>query len=658
MARSFLGAALGVFAGFAGLSSCSSPPASMAYAPSPNPASPDAGGGPGPSREGGISIEVDSGFAPPPEFPACDPARSVSSDSPALLERDPAALAGFSLERVLLRLSETAGGSALPLEMLQRLFDTLNTAAMGAYADNVHCDDAANRAFQNARPAECPRAEGVLATSGALLTPESADSFVPVAIVNRFDQAPQNFPTCGEFRIVFAKRSGRTDARDRLLMIFEGVLPNPSHAMAGCVPVADFWARLPTLASAAERGARLEQFFFEGLPRFGPVIHAKNFGLGSFNCRYESCGRVRLGLGMQEPWDFREFSLSKGTATEAGSPSYFAPAPLNDTPVSGLFDFYGIDPKLVDFRSALRSWAWEVASAPTVTQMRIDVGDFFVAGDSALAGPASPNFLERVRGSDSMNSILSEIDQGLATPAIECPEGDPITHESVFQRITALTCAGCHAPEQLVSPSRRVGCGLVWPNSLGEAHIDEHGTLSDALVHTLLPQRADVLSTYLQACDIDVIRSKFQPPLSFPCFVAGTPITMADGSLKPIEHIAAGDRVLTFDTKRAELTDGVVTHTFVHPDSDDLVVVNGGLVATGNHPFYSGGNWVRADSLAPGSELLAAIDADPTSAVRLEASTDSVRSLAQRDGTATTYNFEVAVHHAYFAGGILVHNKR
>ena len=508
MARSFFGAASGVFAAFALVSGCSSP----APQPMPIAAAPDAGeNNPAPSPEGGLSINVDAGAFMPPGFPPCDPTRSVASDGPALLERDPAALAGFSLERVMARLIATAGSSASPLEKLQRLFDTLNTAELGAFADNVHCSDATNEAFENAWPADCPRAEGVLATSAALFLPDSADSFVPVAIVNRFDQAPQNFPTCGEFRIVFAKQSGRTDARNRLLMIFEGVLPNPAHTMAGCVPVADFWASLPALASASERGARLEHFFFEGLPGFSPVIDAKNFGIETFNCRYQDCGRIRLALGMQEPWDFREFRLKRPATTATGSEFYFAPVPLNDTPVPGLFDFYGIDPKLADFRTTLGAWAREVGRVPSVTEMRIEVGAPFVAGDSALAGPASQNFFERVRRSDSASSILSDIDQVLAELAVPCPEGDPLTHESVFQRITALTCAGCHAPERLVSPSRSVGCGLVWPNSLGEAHIDEHGTLSDALVQTLLPQRADAVSTYLQACDYEAILEKFQP---------------------------------------------------------------------------------------------------------------------------------------------------
>jgi hypothetical protein len=655
MAGSFHGVATRSVAVLALLLGCSSPPPGpMSY-----PAQHDAGE-PDPSpRDGGININVDvERPPPPPEFPVCDPSRSVKSDGSALLERDPAALAGFSLERVLARLIETAGASTAPLELLQRIFDTMNTAELGVFADNVHCNDSANPAFKNASPADCPRAEGVLALSSALLSPDSMDSFVPVAVVNRFDQAPMNFPTCGEFRIVFAKQSGRTDPKNRLLMIFEGVLPNRSRAMAGCVPVAQFWANLETLAAPAERGALLERFFFEGIPGFGPVIHANNFGKGQIDCRYQDCGRVRLGLGMQEPWDFRELRLKASGFVEPDREIDFSPAPLNDTPAPGFFDLYGLDARLADFRTEVVWWASGVAGASDVPSMRIDVGDLFVAGDNPLSGPGRPNFLERVRQSAGGDAVLAEIDQALDPLTIECPAGDPITHESVFRRITALTCAGCHAPQKLVSADRSVGCGLVWPDTLGESHIDEHGRLSDALVHTLLPQRADVLSTYLQACDMDVIRAKFQPRTSSGlCFVAGTPITMADGSLRPIERIAPGDRVLTFDTRRQELTAGVVTRTFVHPDSDNLVAVNENLIATGNHPFYSAGDWVRADALTPGSALLTAIDADPTSAIRLEAGPDNVRSLAQRDGTATTYNFEVAVHHAYFAGGILVHNK-
>lgn len=73
----------------------------------------------------------------------------------------------------------------------------------------------------------CPRAEGRLATSADLLDENSPDSFAPVALVSRLDLMPSTLATCGEFRIVYAKRSGRTDPKDRVMLIFEGALPNP-----------------------------------------------------------------------------------------------------------------------------------------------------------------------------------------------------------------------------------------------------------------------------------------------------------------------------------------------------------------------------------------------------------------------------------------------
>ena len=606
---------------------------------------------PSPS-EGGIRINTDG--APSTDLGAdCDPSRSVQSGGAALIERDPAALAGFSLKRVLTQLFSSAGGSLNPEEQLRRMFDTLNTSEGAVFGDAVHCDDPANAAFQNAPAIHCPRAEGALAQSTSLLTPDTSDFFAPVALVNRFDLAPQNFPTCGEFRIVFAKQSGRTDPQNRVLLIAEAVLRNPTHSLKGCRPIAEFWASLELVESAEARGALLERFFFDGLPGFDPVISTKHFAINRNDCQYGLCGRLRLGLGMQLPWDFRQFELLQNP--DAGS-FRLAPVPLDNMPVPALFDD-STNPDGQYARSALARWSREVARAEDVGGMRLQIEAFLSAGESGVSGATRPNLLERVRDSVGGSELLAEIDSVLAGLELGCPEGDPMTHESALARVTALTCAGCHAPLDLVSPTGGVGCGIVWPNSLGPAHIDESGNLSPALGEVFLPRRADVMSTYLKACDLDAITAQFPPPVMPACFVAGTPITMADGSLRPIEAVRTGDRVLSFDLTRSELVPGLVTRTFVHPGTAELVVVNETLVTTANHPFYSGGAWSRADSLEPGSALLALGDADPSTSVRLEARSDSVRQLATRAGTATTYNFEVTVHHNYFAGSILVHNK-
>ena len=48
-----------------------------------------------------------------------------------------------------------------------------------------------------------------------MFTPGAPDFFAPVALVNRFDLTPSDRSTCGEYRIVYAKHSGRTDAQVR-----------------------------------------------------------------------------------------------------------------------------------------------------------------------------------------------------------------------------------------------------------------------------------------------------------------------------------------------------------------------------------------------------------------------------------------------------------
>ena len=122
----------------------------------------------------------------------------------------------FSLKRVLNQLAATSdakrGGERA--ELYRRLFDTNNTQALGFVADGQHCDDikdeSGNPVF-NGFPIQCPRQEGALADlsqhdpfcSGAGCEPYS-----PIAIVNRFDLAPPDGQTCGQYRIVFGKGTG------------------------------------------------------------------------------------------------------------------------------------------------------------------------------------------------------------------------------------------------------------------------------------------------------------------------------------------------------------------------------------------------------------------------------------------------------------------
>jgi hypothetical protein len=130
------------------------------------------------------------------------------------------------------------------------------------------------------------------------------------------------------------------------------------------------------------------------------------------------------------------------------------------------------------------------------------------------------------------------------------------------------------------------------------------------------------------------------------CFVAGTPVTLADGSIVPIEEVGAGDQVLSFNPDTDSLELGTVQRLLVHPDTQALLRINGRLTTTPEHHFFSNGQWIRADSLELGDPMVRADGAGTEPVVQLE--------LLQ--GPETVYNLEVLPYHDYFADGVLVHN--
>ncbi|MFO0759828.1 MAG: hypothetical protein U0359_25305 [Byssovorax sp.] len=462
------------------------------------------------STGGGGEIPID----PYPNKPDCDPSISVQASSSALIVTDPAVLAHFPLEKVLKQLLDLSAPSALtPLELLQRLFDTENTDAGGAFPDVTHCDTMGNKAFANGPPEGCPRAEGALAHSGGLLTPGDPDAFVPIALVNRFDLTPTNLQTCGEHRIVYAKQSGRTDPNDRVFLIFEGVLPSPSSGdLFACYPVAKQWASLEKETDPDVVGQKLEAIYFTGLPGMKPVIDPQNFGqLSSEDNPYGATrGQVRLSQRMQAPWEMRELHFK--AAFGAQDMPHFEPATVKNNPMVSLFGAADAAPA-AQFQSAfVLEDVLPLGVSSTVAGIRMTTHNMFNAGESGLEGPAGPAYLTEAHASGA--ALLTAIDKQLIAlePGLPaCDPGDPLTSDAILARATTQTCAGCHAPSAFLGPARKIGCGLVWPDSLGGAHIDENGKLSPALTDVFLPRRASVLSTYLRACDIKAIQSNLQP---------------------------------------------------------------------------------------------------------------------------------------------------
>lgn len=153
------------------------------------------------------------------------------------------------------------------------------------------------------------------------------------------------------------------------------------------------------------------------------------------------------------------------------------------------------------------------------------------------------------------------------------------------------------------------------------------------------------------------------------CFVAGTKITMADGTTKNIEEVKVGDRVLSMDVTRMKITRERVTKTFTNPPARDLCRItfdNGSInVNTTSHPYWvSGKGWcsvdpaafskvegVEAKQLNAGDVCLMEENGHPVSisVIRLDTSPQPPQP---------TFNFDVENTRCYFANGILVHNKQ
>lgn len=156
------------------------------------------------------------------------------------------------------------------------------------------------------------------------------------------------------------------------------------------------------------------------------------------------------------------------------------------------------------------------------------------------------------------------------------------------------------------------------------------------------------------------------PPNASPggltCFVAGTKITMGDGSKKNIEDISIGDVVLT--------SAGIHPVIGLDPTvlgTRKLYSFNGteNYFVTSEHPFMTSEGW---KSIAPSKtkqesiELYECLVGALTPGDKLVTESglmeiESIESVEYNSPEMPLYNFHVEVAHEYFADGALVHNK-
>lgn len=490
--------------------------------------------------------------------PAIDPAKS-------LLVTDPAVLARFPLQSVLnqiLASADVAGPGAL--ELYRRLWDTQNTTAGAFFTDAfaIHCDSQLNSLGQpaiNGFPVQCPRNEGALGNPANPLTdpfidgtPAARPNFMkPVAVINRFDLAPSDGSHCGEYRIIYEKKSGEASALNRTTLIFEGVLPNPNPGcgVLACREVADFWANLSSETDSTVLADKIEEFYFQGLPGFAPVVDANHYGMGALGGGYgaTSKGQVRTNQFMPGPnnqiWQLREFQLErvcKGGGTkgeldeldvgveaeeaaavvepELGGPVIlpvvpacflrFKPVTVKNNPFGPMFNNASTDARTADFRTDLVNNQLEALSENAVDFIAMNTPDDFNAGQSN-SQPSENDYRVQMTG----NTALS----GAITGKLSLLGRTDLVANNMADRATTQSCGGCHD----LSNNDRLG-GAVdprWPTTNGFVHVDEFSQISPALRFVFLPHRKGVLRNFLDttcgevcsSCGDVVIKSQAAP---------------------------------------------------------------------------------------------------------------------------------------------------
>ncbi len=191
-----------------------------------------------------------------------------------------------------------------------------------------------------------------------------------------------------------------------------------------------------------------------------------------------------------------------------------------------------------------------------------------------------------------------------------------------------------------------VASGLLVFLHVWKAPRDLIGLIANAL--TCLAQ--EIAKPFRSGSDLYISPGSSFPPKTV-CFAADTPVRMADGSVKPIQDVRKGDRVMSVDGTPAPVDRTYVRR--VEAVRELRYRSEGGaagvrrLVTTDEHRFWvAGKGWTPARALSFGDELVLY---------------GGVRGVVEANESieqpSTVYNLDVAGYRSYFANDALVHQR-
>ena len=419
----------------------------------------------------------------------------------------------FTFEELMKRLASERGPQQVTKDALfQQWWDTANPASTFTLPfGGPNCDSGLLNTF----PYTCPRNEGQQVIFNAFGPPATPATYTAIALSNRFDLTTppaKGGGDCGEYRIVFERNSGAaTGPPNRNLIIFEAVLPNPHpdpHSLKGCRPIQDFWESLsdPSL-SVATRGARLHDFYYEGLhhAHIEPVVMAKHYGSAAPNAD----GQVRTNQFMTgsapQIWMLRQFHIVNDAAGMK-----FIPVIVATNPPASLFDETIAQPLGPGFRTDFLNQVAPLSVASTdpyaIDDISMETASTYAGGESQETPPPTPGPMDYTAAFANSPSFKLAI-QG------KIPASSTLTPADIVSRAQTQSCAGCHH----ISVGAQLGGGVgPWPATLGPTGFqftheqlappfDLSGgadgpryQISDALKNVFLPFRKHIIETFLQ----------------------------------------------------------------------------------------------------------------------------------------------------------------
>ncbi len=193
-------------------------------------------------------------------------------------------------------------------------------------------------------------------------------------------------------------------------------------------------------------------------------------------------------------------------------------------------------------------------------------------------------------------------------------------------------------------------------------------TASSAYTGTLYVEIKDLESGYIvQRNRLFTIYPQSQPTGS--CFIAGTKITMSDGTYKSIEDVRVGDNIMTYNVDKQKIETGSV-EKIVTPTHNQLVELNfeNNIVNTNtlDHPYYvKNKGWSSYDPKFTLSNYGLKVNKYEEGDTVLYYDNDNktineiqIKKLKLVTKEQKTYNLQkVSKNHDFFANGVLVHNK-